>query len=404
VSLKTKETILQVQTTDLSQRRQFVARGILGLSQHRGPLARTDQERMDGYIKEMDEINLALRHDYAARYASEFNRWLRMGVSAQTPEHHQVVQEYRATLGAEGTATPGAAPSSGGAYFAPIQFTDKLASSMKWSIPFFEPGFCDFVQTPTGTQLPFPTDSDAGTVTGEQLAEGNLATTADVTSGQGVLGSYKFSSKLVPVSNEMLNDSRIDIEAYLGARFSSRLVRALASPLTTGSGSGGPTGCLYGLTPALTAAGSSDTTGSGSTPNSVGLGDLVSLEQALDPYYRRSAKFMMHPSSLASLKTVKDESKRRVFESLDNGMLLGYQVALNTAMDQLQSSPSSPVVNKIPIAFGDFSYFKVRRATPMIMRNAEAQAEKYITSFVCFWRVDSQLVQPAAIQTLQTTY
>lgn len=395
-----------MQVTSLTQRRQHCARGILSISQNSGPLGPTDQRRLNDYIREMDEINLALRHDYAGRYAREFDQWIRSGESAQTPEHRQVVTEYRATVGVEGTPTGGAYPTSGSGYFVPVGFVNQVQESMKWASPFFEPGFCDLRDTLTGAPLPFPTDSDTG-ISGEQLAEGAQVSTADVTIGNTVLGSYRFSSKLVFVTIEQLQDSSINLTEYLSHKFGVRLARALATPLTTGAGGGnGPTGCLYGITPALTASGSSDTDGTSAGANTLGLGDLVALEKALDPCYRPKAKFMMHPSTMATLKTVKDTTKRPVFESLINsGTLLGYPVALNTAMDVLQTSASSPAVNRTPVALGDFGYFKVRRATPILYRKVEQYITQGVVAFFMIWRVDSSPISVAnAIQTIQTTF
>jgi HK97 family phage major capsid protein len=208
----------------------------------------------------------------------------------------------------------------------------------------------------------------------------------------------------------MVQDTGIDLEAYLASRFAKRLMRGLSPIYTTGTGSGQPTGALHGLTASVTALGSSDTDGS-SAANTIGLQDLVALEKALDPSYRSTAKFMMHPNTLAALRNVKDAEKRPVFESLnrpEGPILLGYPVVLNPSMDQLQAAPSSPTVTKTTVAFGDWSYYKIRVAQPSLRRLTEAYALSFQTGYVLFWRTDAALVDGAstnrAIVTMQNVF
>jgi HK97 family phage major capsid protein len=393
-----------IQTSPI-ERRKNIARSIVALTAKNGALTADEKRRMSDYTAEMNEIERQLGSGLESRHAEAFRDWLRVGGDAVSLETQKTMREVRSTLGVESTPTGGAYPGSGAGFFAPESFVAEVSSAMKWASPFFEPGFCDLRDTPDGRGLPFPTDSDTS-ISGEQISESSVMSSQDVSLSQVVLGSYRFSSKLVFASNEVLQDSGIDFPSYLAEKFSIRLARALASPLTSGSGGGaGPTGALYGLSPALTATGSSDTDGA-SGADSIGLGDLVALEQSLDPSYRANAKFMMHPSAIAHLKTRKDANKRPIFESLiNNGTLLGYPVFANTAMDQLQTSTSNPVVNRTPIALGDFHYFKVRRARPLIFRISQRYAEQSITAFLTVWRVDSALIgDSAAVKTLQTTY
>ena len=78
-------------------------------------------------------------------------------------------------------------------------------------------------------------------------------------------------------------------------------VRSADAYLTTGTGSGQPTGCLHGIMAALTANGSADTDGIGGA-NTIGWNDVIQCEQALDPLYRLNARFMLRPSTLSWLR------------------------------------------------------------------------------------------------------
>ena len=73
--------------------------------------------------------------------------------------------------------------------------------------------------------------------------------------------------------------------------------------------------------------------------------------------------------------------------------LLGYPLKLNVAMDQLQTQASSPAVTRVSPAFGDFSYFKIRRSWPIVQRKAEQWAIYGQVGFSLLWRMDSRLIR-----------
>lgn len=83
-------------------------------------------------------------------------------------------------------------------------------------------------------------------------------------------------------------------------------------------------------------------------------------------------------------------------------------VAINPAMDSLQTSASSPAVTKTPLAFGDFSRFHIRITHPIMLRLTERYADFSQTAYALHYRTDSVLINPATsvppVVTLQTTY
>lgn len=52
-----------------------------------------------------------------------------------------------------------------------------------------------------------------------------------MTFGTAILGAKKLSSKIIRVSNELLQDSGVDIEAYLAGRIAQRIGRGEAKYL-----------------------------------------------------------------------------------------------------------------------------------------------------------------------------
>ncbi|MCE7766965.1 phage major capsid protein, partial [Pseudomonas putida] len=72
-------------------------------------------------------------------------------------------------------------------------------------------------RTAQGNDINFPT-SDGTTETGELIGENTTATGADPSFGVVTLKTYKFSSKVVACPFELLQDSSIDMEAFIKMR------------------------------------------------------------------------------------------------------------------------------------------------------------------------------------------
>jgi HK97 family phage major capsid protein len=101
--------------------------------------------------------------------------------------------------------------------------------------------------TTTGNVLPWPTSNDTGTV-GEIVNENAQVDKAIAAIGHINLGAYKYSTKMVQVSLELLQDSAFDIEAYLKEQFVIRLGRITNSHFTNGSGVSQPKGIIPAAT------------------------------------------------------------------------------------------------------------------------------------------------------------
>jgi HK97 family phage major capsid protein len=127
----------------------------------------------------------------------------------------------------------GITPGSAGGFFVPQGFVYEVEEALKYYGPMLQSS--EIMDTATGNPLPYPTDNDT-TVAGELVGEGVQVTTADITLGQVVFGAYKFSTKMVKVSIELLQDSAFDMEAFCKKKFAVRLGRILNTYFTTGTG------------------------------------------------------------------------------------------------------------------------------------------------------------------------
>ena len=212
------------------------------------------------------------------------------------------------------------------------------------------------IQTTMGNPMSFPT-SDGTSETGEIIAENTTATDADISFGTKSLPVYKYSSKVVTVPFELLQDSNVDIEAFVRDRLSTRLGRITNTHFTTGTGSSQPNGIITASSAGVTAANST------SQVTAVTYDSIIDLIHSVDPAYRAlgNCRFMMADSSVKVLRKIKDGSSRPIFvPGYEVGVpggapdtLCGYPITINQDVAAMAASAKS-------IAFGDFSFYYIR--------------------------------------------
>ena len=313
-----------------------------------------------------------------------------------------------------GTSGQGAYPgiTSGAGIFVPVGFTDRVTEALKYYGPMLMGGedMPTIMETATGQPLPFPTDNDT-TVTGELIGEGQQVNTGDVTIGMITFGAYKFSTKLVKVSIELLQDSAFDIETYLIKKFAIRTGRVLNTKFTIGSGVNEPTGIVTQAVLGATAVGSSSNDGTAAGTNTIGSDDMTAVEHSLDPLYRTGARYMFHDSTLKSLKQVKDKYGRPLWlpsvQVNAPDTINGYRYAINNDMDTLQTQAGSPPVTKKSVLFGQLPLYTIRRVKEMsVLRLEERFADFGQIAFLGFSRYDGNLLDAGThpVKYLANTY
>jgi len=246
----------------------------------------------------------------------------------------------------------------------------------------------EVIQTASGNPINFPT-SDGTSEEGELIGENGTATDLDPTFDIRTLGARKYSSKTVAVPFELLQDSVIDVEAFVRNRLVTRLGRITNKHFTTGTGTGQPRGIV-------TAATSGKVGATGQTLT-VTYDDLVDLQHSVDPAYRDQgqARFMMNDASLRNIRKIKDTTGRPIFvpgyEVADRGgspdMLLGSPVTVNQDVAVMAANARS-------ILFGDFSFYKIRDVMDVTLFRFtdSAYARKGQVGFLAWMRADGNFV------------
>jgi HK97 family phage major capsid protein len=209
------------------------------------------------------------------------------------------------------------------------------------------------LQTSNGQEINFP-NSDGTAEEGEIIAQNASVNDADITFGTTPIPVYKYSSKVVTVPIELLQDAVIDIEAFVNTRCTTRVGRITNKHFTIGTGTGQPKGIVTAAT-----AGKIGPTGQTLT---VTVDDLIDLEHAVDYGYRElgRCRWMMHDSSFKVVKKLKDTTGRPIFIPGYDGLggkapdtILGYPVSINNHMPVMAANAKS-------ILFGDFTPYIIR--------------------------------------------
>lgn len=269
-----------------------------------------------------------------------FMKWLRGGDKALTAEDWITIRNTMSTT----TTTEGG-------HTVPTEVAASVVDVLKAYGGVREAA--SVIQTENGNPINFPT-SDGTSEVGELIAENTTATSADPTFGVVTLSTYKFSSKIVAAPFELLQDSAVDIEAFITRRIGDRLGRILNQYFTTGTGTSQPKGVVTAA-----ASGKVGTTGQTLT---VIVDDLIDLVHSVDPAYRvaGNVRFMMNDASLKIIRKLKDSQNRPVFLPGYDGLagpmadtLLGYPITINQDMAVMAANAKS-------ILFGDFSRYTIR--------------------------------------------
>lgn len=315
------------------------------------------------------------------RRAAAFDSFLRRGLGEMSSEERTALRELRAQ---------GTTPDAQGGYTVPTQMLNKIVEAMKAYGGIA--GVAQILNTSTGQDITWST-SDGTAEEGELLAENSAASEGDVSFGTAILGAKKLSSKIIRVSNELLQDSGVDIEAYLSGRIAQRIGRGEAKYLVQGTGAGNPLqpkGLVASVTGTVSAASATTFTWK----------EMNNLKHALDPAYRNGPKFRwaFNDATLKVIEEMEDGQGRPLWlPSIAGGApstVLQVPYVVDQAIDDIAAG-------KKFIFCGDFDRFILRRITYMTLKRlVERYAEFDQTAFLAFHRFDCVLEDVGAIKAL----
>ena len=324
-------------------------------------------------------------------YEVAFRGWLKRGRDGLDPTQRRALMAGLTDMNAQAAWSPdgeqralGVGTGSAGGYTVPQGFLADLITRMKAFGAVRR--VAKVITTDTGADTPIPTFDDTANV-GRILAENTQLTQTDVAFGTKTIKAYMYSSDLVLVSYQLLDDSAFNVQSELTDALGMRIGRIQNQHFTTGTGTAQPQGLVTGGTVAVTGATGTTTTFGGTT--AAAYGNLVTLMHAVDPAYRQggNCRWMMGDVALSVIRMLADSQGRPLWEpSLQNGVpdnLLGYPVEINPDM-------AAPAANAKSVAFGDFNAgYLVREVKGVQMVRLDERYADYLqVGFFAFARAD----------------
>ena len=267
-----------------------------------------------------------------------FRAWAMGGVQNLTPEQAQAYRNTMSTgVGSEGGYT----------------VKKEVATSILETLKAFGAmrQVASRIVTQSGNAIDYPT-TDGTNEEGELVPENQTATAGDISFGTLGLGVQKFSSKVIAVPYELLQDSQIDIEALINKRLRERIGRSQNSYFTNGSGVSQPKGLITASTVGKV----------GSAGKVITYDDLVDLQESVDDAYKIDGmSWMMTQQLRAEVRKMKDANGRPIWmPSYDAGigapqdeLLLGERLVINSHM-------AKPGLSAKTLAYGAMGKYVIR--------------------------------------------
>ena len=277
---------------------------------------------------------------------------------------------------------------SEGGYTIPEGFFPELEVAMK-RFGGVEP-VARVINTDSGNDIPYPNADDTSN-------KGRLITeNTDVTAGSNAavafdsvtLKAYNYTSDLIKVPRQLLQDSAFSMDQLLGDLLGTRLGRIKNEHLTIGNGTNQPQGIVTGSVEGRET----------SSATAFTRADILELVYSVDPAYATSPT-AQHMFTWNTLKTIR---QLQIDQAGNTDIRPIYQAsAIVGEPDTIEGKPfiinqdmdDAGTAENIFWLFGDMSKYLVRNVNGVeIMRLNERFAESYQVAFVGFARWSGHMI------------
>lgn len=363
---------------------------------HAETLARYDQRQQEQREQRRPGVSGEQRGnddgDKQVTYRSAFAAMLAAGgeLSELSPEERNLLRRG-AARGADEQRALTAGTTTAGGYTVPTELMNEIVKTMKDWGPMLDPSIARVITTASGNPMNVPTIDDTAKGAGLHTEAGSVTDDGgeDPAFGQKSLSAYVYDTEWVRISLELLQDSMMNMEGFVGELLGERLARKGNAVLTTGTGSSQPGGIAALASTGVTAA----------ATGAVTADELIDLQHSVNAAYRRSPKcrWMFADSTLKAIRKLKDGNGQYIFQSANLALgtpstLLDMPYSINDDMPALATGNDA-------IAFGDFSRFWVRIVGAPIIGVARERFFPDI-GLLGLIRLDGRLVDTAAIKVL----
>ena len=275
---------------------------------------------------------------------------------------------------------------SEGGYLVPDEFEHTLIEALEEQNIFRT--LAHVIQTSSGDRK-IPVVASKGTASWVD-EEGAIPESDDAFS-QVSIGDYKLGT-MIKVSEELINDSVFDLEAYIAREFARRIGNKEEEAFFTGDGTGKPLGVLA-------ATGGAEIGVTAASATAFTADEIFDLFYSLKAPYRKNAVFVMNDASVKALRKLKDSNGQYLWQpsltAATPDTLMGRPVYTSAFMPALAAGAKA-------VLFGDLSYYWVAdRQGRSFRRLGELFAPTGQVGFLATQRVDGKLILPEAVKVLQ---
>lgn len=274
---------------------------------------------------------------------------------------------------------------SEGGYLVPDEFESTLVDALEEE-NFFR-SIATVIQTSSGDRK-IPVVASKGGA--NWIEEEGAFPESDDAFGQVSIGAHKVATML-KISDELLNDSAFNLEAYISKEFGRRIGSKEEEAFFVGDGSGKPTGIFH------TTGGAAD--GVTTSTANITFDDVMDLFYSVKSPYRKKAVWVLNDTTVKALRKLKDNNGNYIWQpSMQAGQP---DMILNRPYHTSAYVPELAAGAKV-MAFGDFSYYWVAdRQGRSFKRLNELFAATGQVGFFASQRVDGKLVLAEAVKTLK---
>ena len=281
-------------------------------------------------------------------HESVFQKYLRC--QKLTEEEMEFLESKKVDIQGRAVTDPQSVTTTGGGYLIPEGFSNQLEKAIKPYASVLDA--CTIFDTASGNDLPWPTVDDTSNK-GHLLTINTQDTVYNVTYGQVIFYAYMFTSYIVKVPLQLLQDSAFPYESHVAQLLGERLGRILADYFTTGTGSDEPQGIVTGA---------SASSVSSVSASAVTRDNILDLKHSVNQLYRNApgAAFMFNDNTFKAIAklTFGTSDDRPLWQpSIATGQpdtIEGKRFYINDSMADIAAAAISMV-------FGDLKKFHIRR-------------------------------------------
>jgi HK97 family phage major capsid protein len=310
-------------------------------------------------------------------------RSLSVETAVQAEDNSDHMQEFRNYLQGKEYRSQTVGSNTGGGYTVGNDVAGRVIDTIKTNSGMIEAA--SSINTSTGTDLNYPTIDDTDNEAVIKAETDARRNGPDVVFGSVGLKSFTYDSGIIKISNELVQDSAVNIENIVINALAQRITRKLQKDFTVGVGTTEPAGLITQTTEGVEAAATTAVTSD----------ELLALQFSVDEAHQSNGAYMMNSNTFLAISQMKDNDGQYILSNPVSGvtkLLFGKRVVVNNNMPDMATGEKA-------IVFGDLSKYMVRTVQGLnIFKFSEKYQDTNEIGFKASGRFDGTLLDPSAIK------